>query len=101
MVIPLTTPTSNADIPTPQKRPGPPMTTTTKATVMISAPIAGCTFVIGAWNAPPRAAMPSIRFFRQIRAAIGVHEEGAVASAGGLGGLEQLRLRFHSRVAAR
>ena len=44
---------------TPQKLPSPPITTTTKATVMISAPIAGCTMVIGAKKAPPSAAMPT------------------------------------------
>src|SRR3546814_793961 len=59
MVSPRTTPTSSAASTTPQKLPSPPITTTTKATVMISAPIAGCTVVIGATSAPPRAAMPT------------------------------------------
>ena len=59
MVTPRTTPTSSAASTTPQKLPRPPITTTTKATVMISAPIAGCTMVIGAKNAPPIAAMPT------------------------------------------
>jgi len=36
-----------------------PITTTTKATMMISAPIAGCTFVISANRTPPNAAMPT------------------------------------------
>ena len=51
--MPRTTPTSRAASTTPQKLPRPPITTTTKATVMISAPIAGCTIVIGAKKAPP------------------------------------------------
>src|SRR5512134_330610 len=59
MVMPRTTPTSSAASTTPQKLPSPPITTTTKATVMISAPIAGCTTVIGANSAPPSAAMPT------------------------------------------
>ena len=55
--MPRTTPTSSAASTTPQKLPRPPITTTTKATVMISAPIAGCTIVIGANRAPPSAAL--------------------------------------------
>ena len=41
IVSPRTTPTRIAAITTPQKLPSPPMTTTTKAAVMISAPIGG------------------------------------------------------------
>ena len=47
-VMPRTTPTSSADSTTPQKLPSPPITTTTKAAVRISAPMAGCTLTIGA-----------------------------------------------------
>ena len=62
MVTPRTTPTSKAASTTPQKLPRPPITTTTKATVMISVPMAGCTMVIGPNRAPPSAALatPSI-----------------------------------------
>src|SRR5262249_5379466 len=59
MVTPRTTPTSSAEMTTPQKLPRPPITTTTNATVMTSAPMAGCTIVIGANSAPPKAAMPT------------------------------------------
>ena len=59
MVTPRTTPTSAAAAITPQNEPSPPITTTTKAAVRISAPMAGCTPVIGASSTPASPARPT------------------------------------------
>src|SRR5439155_21634052 len=55
-VRPRTTPTISAAQTTPQNDPSPPMTTTTKDAVRMSAPIAGWTPVIGANSTPASAA---------------------------------------------
>ena len=55
-VRPRTTPTISAANTTPQNEPSPPITTTTNEAVRISAPIAGCTPVIGASSTPASAA---------------------------------------------
>ena len=59
MVRPRTTPTSSAAATTPQNEPSPPMTTTTKAKVRISAPMVGVTPVTGAIIVPASAARPT------------------------------------------
>src|SRR5438105_8149586 len=59
-VSPRTTPTINAAQTTPQNEPKPPITTTTKAAVRTSAPIAGCTPDIGASSTPASAASATL-----------------------------------------